>query len=343
MDMMNASTSPHIRSSLSTATVMRDVAIALMPALLFGVFVFGLRALVVILLCAVTCVLTEWLYQRLMKLPVTVADGSALVTGLILAMNLPASVPVYLPILGSVFAIIVVKQVFGGIGQNVMNPALGARCFLLLSYGKAMGTFQPVGNVFGAGAFDAFIDRMTTWNVLPADGASAATPLTGMLGEDKTSVDLLQAFLGNHSGCIGEVSAVAILLGFVYMMWRSVISWRIPTLYVGSTVVFVFLVNLLLGNGVTGWHELASHVLTGGLLAGAVFMATDYVTSPITPVGQVVYALLIGLLTALFRVFGAAEGVSFAIIIANCVVPLIEKVTMPHAFGTPRKKGGKAK
>lgn len=343
--MVNASTSPHIRSNASTATIMRDVAIALLPALLFGVFVFGLRALVTILLCAVTCVLTEWLYQKLMKLPVTVADGSALVTGLILAMNLPAAVPVYIPVLGSVFAIIIVKQVFGGVGQNVINPALGARCFLLLSYGKAMATFQPVGNLFGSDALDGFLQRMTTWNVMPVDAESAATPLTAMLGEDKTPVDLLQAFLGLHAGCIGEVSAVAILLGFVYLLARGVISWRIPTIYVGSTVVFVFLFNLMAGNGVTGWEGLLSHVLTGGLLAGAVFMATDYVTSPITVTGQVVYALLIGFFTALFRLFSGAEGVSYAILFTNCLVPLIERATMPRAFGKPRackKKGGAA-
>ncbi len=339
--MVNASTSPHIRSGASTATIMRDVAIAMLPALMFGVFVFGLRALVIILLCVFTCVLTEWLYQRLMKLPVTVADGSALVTGMILAMNLPATVPMYIPVLGSVFAIILVKQVFGGIGQNIMNPALGARCFLLLSYSEAMAKFPPVGNLFSGDAFGSFTERMTTWN-LPTvpDGESFATPLTGML--KGTEVDPLQAFLGLHSGCIGEISAVAILLGFVYLLARGVISWRIPTLYVGSTVVFVFLFNLMTGNGVTGWDGLLGHVLTGGLLAGAVFMATDYVTSPITAVGQIVYALLLGFFTALFRLFSGAEGVSYAIIFANCLVPLIERATMPRAFGTPRKRKGGA-
>ncbi len=339
--MRNASVSPHIRSGLSTAVIMRDVAIAMLPALLFGVFVFGLRALVIILTSVAICVLTEWIYQRQMKLPVTVADGSAVVTGMILAMNLPASVPLYIPVMGGIVAILIIKQLFGGVGQNIMNPALGARCFLLISFPALMGSGMPaVGNLFGNDAFGGFMQRMTTWQV---DATATATPLALLRGGE--DIDLLQAFLGLHSGCIGEVSAAAILLGAVYMLARGVISVRIPGLYVVSTVCFIFLFNLLTGNGITGWETLLGHVLTGGLLAGAVFMATDYVTSPITPVGQTVYALLLGFLTALFRVFGSsAEGVSYAIIITNCLVPLIERVTLPHAFGKPRerKKGGAA-
>ncbi len=338
--MMNASTSPHIRSGVSTATIMRDVTIALLPAMIMGIFVFGLRALVITLVSVAVCVLTEWLYQRLMKLPVTIADGSAVVTGLILAMNLPASVPVYVPVIGGVVAILLIKQLFGGIGQNVMNPALGARCFLLICFPDLMGSGMPaVGNLFGGDAVGGFAQRLTTWQV---DAVTAATPLAALkAGED---VDLLQAFLGLHSGCIGEISAVAILLGAAYMLARGVINLRIPGTYLLSTLGFIFLFNLLGGHGVTGLETLLGHLLTGGLMAGAVFMATDYTTSPITPVGQVVYALLMGFLTALFRVFGSsAEGVSYAIIIANCVVPLIERITMPHAFGTPRKKGGAAR
>ncbi|MBQ8683373.1 MAG: RnfABCDGE type electron transport complex subunit D [Clostridia bacterium] len=327
--MVNISTSPHIRSGLSTATVMQDVAIALMPALLMGVFVFGLRALLVILLCAVCCTLTEYLYRRLMKLPQTVSDGSALVTGLILAMNLPASVPLWIPVFGAVIAILVVKQLFGGLGQNIMNPALAARCFLLISFPALMGAGMPaVGNLLGPDALAAFGQRMTT---LAVDATTGATPLQML--KDGQSVDLLQAFFGFHSGCIGETSTVAILVGAAYMLLRGVISPRIPGIYLAATVAFVALFRAVTGEPLTG-NYLLGQLCTGGLMAGAVFMATDYVTSPITPWGQVIYALLLGLLTALFRVFGSsAEGVSYAIIIGNTLVPLMEKVTIPRAFG----------
>lgn len=331
--MANISVSPHIRSSQSTATVMRDVAIALTPALLMGVFVFGLRALLVILLCAVSCVLTEYLYRRLMKLPQTVSDGSALVTGLILAMNLPASVPLWIPVFGSVIAILVVKQLFGGLGQNIMNPALAARCFLLISFPALVGAGMPaVGNLFGPDALAAFGQRMTT---LTVDATTAATPLQTL--KDGGSIDLLQAFLGLHAGCIGETSTLAILVGAVYMLARRVISPRIPGLYLAATVAFVALFCVASGRPLSV-NYLLGQLCTGGLMAGAVFMATDYVTRPITPWGQVIYALTLGLLTALFRVFGSsAEGVSYAIIIGNTLVPLMEKVTVPRPFG---KRGG---
>ncbi len=334
--MTNISVSPHVRSGLSTSTVMRDVCIALMPALLFGTFVFGLRALIIIALSAVTCVLTEYVYQRLMKLPVTVADGSALVTGLILAMNLPSTVPFWVPVMGGVFAILFVKQLFGGIGQNFMNPAVAARCFLIISFPAMMGGNWPaVGNIFGTDMMDGFVQRMTT---LTVDAASAATPLAVL--QSGGEIDLLQAFLGAHSGCIGETSALAILIGAVYMIARGVISPRIPAVYVGSAVVFALLLNLLAGNGVASVNYLVGQVVSGGLLAGAVFMATDYVSSPITRGGQWIYAILLGFLTALFRVFGsAAEGASYAIIIGNTLVPLIERITMPRAFGHTRKGG----
>ncbi len=338
--MNNVSVSPHIRSRLSTSTVMLDVAVALMPALAFGVFVFGLRALLIILVSVAACVLTEGVYQKAMKLPLTVADGSAVVTGLILAMNMPASVPLWLPLMGSVFAILFVKQLFGGIGQNFMNPALAARCFLLISFPALMGGVWPaVGNVFGEGAFGGFIERMSTLSV---DALASATPLAVLKGGGE--IDLLQAFLGVHSGCIGETSSLAILLGAAYMIARGVISPRIPAVMVGSAAAFVVLFNLVAGNGVVSTNYLVGQLVTGGLLAGAVFMATDYVTSPITAGGQWIYAVLLGFLTALFRVFGSsAESVSYAIIIGNTLVPLIERVTKPRAFGQKRAKGGAAK
>ncbi len=335
----NVSVSPHIRSGLSTATVMRDVAIALMPPLVFGVFVFGLRALLVILISAVTCMVTEWGTRKLMKQPNTVADGSALVTGLILAMNLPASVPLWVPVLGGVFAILFVKQLFGGIGQNFMNPAVAARCFLLISFPALVGAGYPaVDNVFGTDAWAGFVSRMTTFSV---DAVSSATPLAVL--QSGESVDLWQAFFGLHSGCIGETSTLAILIGAVYMIARGVIHPRIPTVMVVSAVGFAFLLNLAAGNGVVSANYLIGQVVSGGLMAGAVYMATDYVTSPITSAGQWIYAILLGFLTALFRVFGTApEGVSYAIVIGNTLVPLIERVTPPRIFGMKRSKGGAA-
>jgi electron transport complex protein RnfD len=217
-----------------------------------------------------------------------------------------------------------------------MNPALAARCFLIISFPAMMGgNWQAVGNIFGADALEGFAQRMST---LTVDAASAATPLAVL--QSGGEVDLLQAFLGIHSGCIGETSALAILIGAVYMIARAVISPRIPAVFVGSAVVFAFLLNLLAGNGVTSVNYLVGQTVTGGLLAGAVFMATDYVTSPITRGGQWIYAILLGFLTALFRVFGSsAEGVSYAIIIGNTLVPLIERATMPRAFGSSRKGG----
>lgn len=336
--MLNGSVSPHVRSRISTATIMRDVAIALLPSLLFGVFVFGLRALLIILLSIAACILTEFVYEKLMKLPNTVPDGSALVTGMILAMNLPATVPLWIPVMGGVFAILFVKLLFGGIGQNIMNPALAARCFLLISFPALMGGAMPaVGNLFGADVWGGFAQRMST---LALDATTTPTPLA--LLKSGENVDLLQVFLGAHSGCIGETSALAILLGAVYMLCRRVIHIRIPGLYLLSTVAFVFLFNLLAGKGVSSVDYLAGQLLTGGLMAGAVFMATDYVTSPITPTGQCIYALLLGFLTALFRVFGSSpEGVSYAIIISNTLVPLIERISMPRPFG--KRKGGVAR
>ena len=338
--MVNASVSPHIRSGLSTATIMQDVAIALLPPLLFGVFIFGLRALVLILLSAAVCVLAEFLYEKLMKLPVTVGDGSALVTGLILAMNLPASAPWWFPVLGGVFAIVIVKLLFGGIGQNIMNPALAARCFLIISFPALMGSgFPAVGNLFGPDAGAAFWQRMTTWTV---DATTGATPLSVL--REGESLDLLQAFLGFHAGCIGETSAAAILLGALYLFARGVISPRIPAVFTGSTLLFIFLFRLARGES-CGADYMLGQLLCGGLLAGAVYMATDYTTSPITAGGQVIYGVLLGLLTALFRVFGSAtEGVSYAIIIGNTLVPLIERVSYPRPFGVRRRvKGGAEK
>ncbi|MBQ6706293.1 MAG: RnfABCDGE type electron transport complex subunit D [Clostridia bacterium] len=314
-ELNHVSMSPHIRTSTETSDLMRDVAIALLPAGAFGVWNFGWRALLVIAVCVVTCMLTEYLYEKLMHRPVTVGDLSALVTGLLLSYNLPATIPLWIAVVGSVFSILVVKQLFGGIGQNFVNPALAARCFLLVSFGGQM-TSYPAG----------------------IDGVTGATPLAmANAGEE---VDLLSMFLGTHAGCIGEVSVVAILLGAAYMLIRRVINLRIPLIYIGSTLVTVVLISLFRGEGLPTVHYFLAQLLGGGLMLGAWFMANDYVTSPVTARGQWIYAILLGALTAIFRLLGStAEGVSYAILFGNLLVPLIEKIGVPKPFGV---KGAKA-
>ena len=305
--LLNVSSSPHVCDKSSTKSIMRDVVIALIPATLVGIGNFGVRALLVVLTTCASAVLAEYIWQRCMKQPITTSDFSALLTGLLLALNLPATVPWWIPVIGGVFAILVVKQLFGGIGQNFMNPALGARCFLLIS----------------------FAGRMTDFTY---DGISGATPLTALkMGEP---VNLMDMFLGNKTGSIGEVSVLAVLIGAVILLLAGVIDLRIPGTYLLS---FLFFILVFGGHGADPEY-LLGQLFGGGLMLGAFFMATDYVTTPITKHGQLVYGCILGILTGIFRVYGnSAAGVSYAIIFGNLLVPLIEKVTLPRAFG----KGGK--
>ena len=306
--LLNVSSSPHARSNVLTQNLMFDVAIAMIPAPVYGVYQFGLTALCILLVTIAGSVLSEYVYESLMGRPVTVMDGSALVTGMILGLNMPPEIPLWIPFLGSIFAIIVVKQLYGGLGQNFMNPALAARCFLLISFANQMS-----GSAF------------------KLDGVSTATPLSVM--KNGGTVDVAAMFVGKIPGTIGEVSVVALLIGAAYLLYKKVISIRIPAAYLISFAVFVF---------IFGQHTPAfvlAHLCGGGLIFGAFFMATDYVTSPITPKGQIVFGILLGVLTGLFRLFGGApEGVSYAIIISNLMVPLIEKATLPVAFGKEGKK-----
>ncbi len=333
--MYNVSVAPHLRAENTTKSIMRDVAIALLPILAFGVYRFGIPALMVIVLCVLSSVLSELLFELVTKRTVTIFDNSALVTGLILAVNLPASVPWYIPVMGGAFAIIIVKMLFGGLGQNFMNPALAARCFLLISFAAKMNDFAMYGAYKGVDIKGAF--SLLAGHTDGLDAVSGATPLV-TLGEG-TNVDLLKLFLGLHGGTIGEVSALAILIGGLYLIVKKVISVRIPLSYILSTVVFIAAIRLISGDEISA-NYLIGEVLSGGLLVGAFFMATDYVTSPITPKGQIVYGIVLGLATALFRVVGSsAEGVSYAIIICNLLVPVIEKVTIPKPFGSVKAKG----
>ena len=321
--LLNVSSSPHVRDHSSTKSIMRDVIIALMPATLVGLYNFGVRALLVILTTCVTCVLAEFVWQKCMKQPVSTGDFSALLTGLLLALNLPATLPLWMCIIVGVFAIIVAKQLFGGLGQNFMNPALAGRCFLMLSFSGSMTSFviQKGSALFGG--YQATVDAV-----------SSATPLMDVKEGALQNVDLLKMFLGTTTGTIGETSAAALLLGAIYLLARKIIDWRIPVVYILTFVIFNYVYQAATGDMCPIVYELCG----GGLMLGAFYMATDYVTSPITKKGRVVYAVLLGLLTGLFRFFGeSAEGVSFAIIIGNLCVPLIERFTVPRAFGKEEK------
>lgn len=302
----NVSSSPHMRSKTTTGSIMLYVIIALLPTTIFGIYTFGISALIVVLTTVASAVVAELVYQLIMRKKVTIGDFSAALTGLLLALNMPPTAPWWMCVLGSVFAIVVVKQVFGGLGQNFMNPALGARCFLLIS----------------------FTGRMTTFVY---DGVSTATPLAELKAGN--NVKLLDMFIGNTAGTIGETSMIAILFGAMFLVVMKIISVRIPLCYLLSFVVFITIFG---GHGLDA-NYIAAHLLGGGLMLGAWFMATDYVTSPITKTGQLIYGVCLGILTGLFRLFGAsAEGVSYAIIFGNLLVPLIEKFTIPKPFG----KGG---
>ena len=288
------------------------VTIALLPASAFGVWNFGLPALGMLITTTLAAVLTEYIYEKLMHKKITVNDFSAVVTGLLLGLNMPPTAPLWMGALGSVFGILVVKQLFGGLGQNFMNPALGARCFLLISFTGQMTTFIY-------------------------DGVSGPTPLA-MLKEGQ-AVDSMSMLMGRIPGTIGDTSVIAIIIGAIFLILMGVIDLRIPGTYIVTFAVFVGIFGQFT-NAQAGLFDpqyITSHLCGGGLMLGAWFMATDYVTSPITKKGQYVYGALLGILTGLFRLFGgSAEGVSYAIIISNLLVPLIERVTLPKPFG----KGG---
>lgn len=302
-NLLNLSASPHIHSGRSTSAIMRDVLIALLPTTVAGTIIFGLRSLLVVAVCVIFCVLLEALYNLITKKDQTIGDLSAAVTGLLLALNLPANVPIWQCVVGCVFAIILVKCLFGGIGRNLVNPAITARVFMLVSFSSIAKAAFPVN----------------------VDAVSSATPL--MQIEQGTVPSLLDLFLGKNGGAIGEVSAAALLIGFIYLLCRRVITWHIPVSFIGS----VFLLSFALEGSATTALAL---ILSGGLFIGAIFMATDYVTSPPTPLGKIVFGLGAGLLTFLIRHFGAyPEGVSFAILFMNILTPYIEKLGAFKVFG----------
>ena len=295
---MIVSTSPHIRSGVTTRGIMLDVIIALIPAMITSIVVFGWQAALMLAVCVGGCIVSEWGYEKLVGRPITISDFSAVVTGVLLALNLPANLPIWQALLGCVIAIVVVKQLFGGLGFNFANPAITARIVLLI----------------------CFSSPMTNWVI---DGVSTATPL-GMMASGAELPSMLNMLLGNHGGSMGETGTLALLLGGIYLIVRRVISWHTPVCFIGT----VFLFTLLLG------ENAVYHVLSGGLMIGAFFMATDYVTTPYTSWGRVIFGVGCGLITVLIRVWGNyPEGVSFAILLMNILSPYITKATSPKPLG----------
>lgn len=307
-DLLHVTSSPHVRDKVSTQRIMLYVIISLLPASIFGICNFGYKALVLIVVTILSCVASEWIYEKIVHKKSTINDLSAVVTGLLLALNLPHTLPWWQAALGGVFAIIVVKMLFGGLGQNFMNPALGARCFLLISFTGSMTSFTY-------------------------DGVTGATPLASLKAGE--TVDTMRMLLGTTAGTIGETSVIALLIGAIFLILMGVIDLRIPGTYIVTFAIFV----LLFGGHGFDMNFLVAELCGGGLMLGAFFMATDYVTSPITPNGKIIFGICLGVLTGIFRIFGAsAEGVSYAIIFSNLLVPLIEKVTVPRAFGIEKEK-----
>ena len=309
------SSSPHIRTPRDTRAIMLDVIIALAPALIASIIFFGFKALLVTIVSVVSCVAFEYLYRKLMKKHCTIGDLSAVVTGILLAFCLPVSTPWWVVIIGAFFSIVLVKQLFGGIGKNIWNPALTGRAFLLVSYALIMTSWTPA-------------------NFQNVDAATYATPLASLHSGVLASDSIGAMFLGNIGGSLGEVSALALLLGGAYLVVRKVISPRIPLSFIGTVAV----VTLIFSRGNAHFAWMLQNLFSGGLMLGAIFMATDYCTSPVTPKGQIIYGVGCGLLTVLIRYFGGyPEGVSFAILIMNVMVWMIDKNTAPRRFGVESK------
>lgn len=322
---LRVSASPHVRYHEDTAHIMRNVCYALLPVLAVATIIFGVDALVITAVTTASCIFFEWISRIIMKREQTIADGSAAVTGMILGLNLPATLPVWMAIVGSFFAIVVVKEAFGGLGKNFMNPALAARVFMLISFPGAMATFAMRQNAFGIDVVSGATTTMMKSPLFPeVDLVSFATPLA-MLKDGKELPPLWHMFIGLKNGVIGEVSIAALLLGGFWLIYKKIISAEIPLAYIGTTLIFVALMG----------QDPLIHLLSGGLVFGALFMATDFVTSPITSKGKFIFGVGCGLLTGLIRVFGSMnEGVSYSILFMNVLSPYIDRLT--HRF--PRKK-----
>ena len=322
---LTISSSPHAHSPVTTQTIMRDVLIALVPALLGSIYFFGFRSLLVTLVSAAACVFFEWGFCKIRKLHCKTYDLSAVVTGVLLAFVCPVTIPYWTIILGDFFAIVLVKMLFGGLGKNIVNPALAGRAFLF-SWPVLMSNWVKVGFNNAAGLLST------------ADAVTAATPMSAMHQGALPEESILDMFLGNIGGCIGETSALLLIIGFIYLLYRKVITARIPLAYIGTVAILAFLFPR--GNDRIAW--MAAQVFGGGLMLGAIFMATDYVTSPLTKLGQIVYGIGCGVITILIRYFGGySEGVTYAILCMNACAVLLDKIGRPVKFGAPKKEAAK--
>lgn len=312
----NVTSNPHFRAKDDTQRIMLYVIISLLPATIFGIWNFGVSAFIITAVSIISAVVAEYVFEVIIKKKPTIKDLSAVVTGLLLALNMPSGIAPWIPALGSVFAIVVVKMLFGGLGQNFMNPALGARCFLLISFAGPMTNFANYPGY--------------------ADVFGGATPLGAL--KEGYSVDTMRMLIGNIPGTIGETSVIALLIGAIFLILMGVIDLRIPGAYIVTLIIFV----AIFGGRGFDTDYIVGNICGGGLILGAFFMATDYVTSPITPNGKIIFGVICGILTGVFRVFGSgAEGVSYAIILSNIMVPLIENKTVPRALGIVKEtKGG---
>ena len=322
--------SPHIKAADDTRSLMADVCLALLPALVVSVLTFGARALVLTVATVISCVFFEWLYNKLLHQPSTIGDLSAVVTGILLTFNIPVAAPIWMPVIGGAFSVIIAKMLFGGIGKNFMNPALAGRAFMMASWPAFMTVWTRPGAelpLFG--------------NVTVTDAISTATPLASLKAGTLPEADALHLFLGQTGGVIGETSALALLIGGAYLIYRKVITINIPAAYILTVAVLTFLFPM---GGQERFAWMLSQVLSGGLMLGAIFMATDYVTSPVTPNGQIIFGVGCGLLTVFIRYFGGLpEGVSYSILLMNTLVWFIDKKTHPRKFGyaLDKKKEGK--
>lgn len=323
-NLLVVSHSPHITSSDTVRRTMLDVIIALIPALIAGILFFGYRAFVVTVVSVLACVLFEWLWNKIMKKPATIGDLSAIVTGMLLAFNMPVTIPLWMVVIGAFFAIVIVKQFFGGIGYNFMNPALAARAFLLASWALAMTTWVAPHTA------------VPLWNT--ADVVTSATPLAAYAGTEGAAQlpSYFNLFIGNIGGCIGETSVLAILIGGIYLIARRVIRIRVP---------FTYLLTVAVGTWMFAGHDglftgdALYQIMAGGVMLGAFFMATDYTTTPYTPVGQIIFGIGCGVITVLIRVWGGyPEGCSYSILLMNIATPLIDRVTAPKRYGASKKK-----
>ena len=308
---LNVQSSPHIRDDISTRFIMLDVIIALLPATIWGILRFGLNALIVVVASIVTAILSESLFNFIVKRKNTIGDLSCIVTGLILALNMPPNIPIFIPVVGTIFAIVIAKMLFGGLGQNFINPALAGRCFCHISFAALMNNFKSEMSV---------------------DAYTSATPLA--LLQDGKDLNLLDLIFGYIPGTIGEISVVCLLLGAIYLLAKKIIDFRIPITYIVTCIVFI----MIFSDKATNINYILGELFGGALIFGAFFMATDYVTAPITPLGKIIYGILLGVLTGIFRLYGKSpESISYVIIISNLVVPLIESFTIPVAFGREGK------